>query len=156
MKKNEELQMAIKICLQAHRGQKDRGGELYMLHPMIVMFYMDTHNEKVVALLHDVVEDSSWTLEDLKKESFSDPIIEAIDAITKRKNEQYDDYISRVSKNELARKVKLQDLKHNMDISRLPAPKQKDRDRVIKYQAAFDKLTTYQVYFNKLKKIKIS
>lgn len=113
------LTRAIEIAVEAHRGQSDKCKEPYILHPLAVMTAMDTHEEKIVAVLHDVVEDTEWTLERLIMAGFTnDSIIDAIDAITKRDNETYFEYIYRVKNNPLATKVKLADLKHNSLLER--------------------------------------
>ena len=96
--------------------------------------------EKIVAVLHDVVEDSDLTLEDLKIEGFSNPIIEAIDAITKREGEKLNDYLERVMNNEIALKVKIADMTDNMDIARISNPTEKDRERIRRYKKNIVKL----------------
>jgi len=111
------LTRAIEIAVEAHRGQSDKCKEPYILHPLAVMTEMDTHAEKIVAVLHDVVEDTPWTLYGLELD-FPGEIIKAIDAITKRDDETYFEYIHRVKKNPLATKVKLADLKHNSLLER--------------------------------------
>jgi len=112
------LTRAIEIAVEAHRGQVDKCKEPYILHPLAVMTAMDTHAEKIVAVLHDVIEDTDHSLLDLSLEGFSENIIDAIDAITKRDNETYFEYINRVKENPLATKVKLADLKHNSLLER--------------------------------------
>jgi len=111
------LTIAIDIAVKAHRGQVDKCKEPYILHPLAVTTAMDTHAEKIVAVLHDVVEDTEWTLEGMKLD-FPSNITDAIDAITKRDTETYFEYIHRVKKNPLATKVKLADLKHNSLLER--------------------------------------
>ena len=114
------LTRAIDIAVEAHRGQSDKCKEPYILHPLAVMTAMDTHEEKIVAVLHDVVEDTDLTLVKLVIDmgGVSSKIINAIDAITKRDNETYFEYIHRVKENPLATKVKLADLKHNSLLER--------------------------------------
>ena len=114
----EMLTKAIDIAVNAHRGQADKCKEPYILHPMAVMTAMYTHAEEIVAVLHDVVEDTDWTLQQIRVEGFPEKIILAIDAITKRENETYFEYIYRVKNNPLATKVKLADLQHNSLLSR--------------------------------------
>lgn len=132
------LEKAIKIASIAHTGQKDKAGEPYILHPLQVMMRC-RHNEivRVIAVLHDVVEDSNFTLEDLRWE-FDSEIVDAIDCLTRRKDEKYFDYIRRVKTNELAAEVKLIDLHHNTDLIRLSAITQKDIERNNKYKKAID------------------
>ena len=91
---------------------------------------------KTVALLHDVVEDSDWTLEDLRKEGLPEEVVQAVGILTKKRNENYEEYILRVKQNPLARQVKLADLQHNSDLSRLANVTDRDRKRVAKYQKA--------------------
>lgn len=110
---------AILIATRAHRTMVDRAGKPYILHPLRVMLRMDTETERIVAVLHDVVEDTWVTLDYLRHErGFSDEVIEALDALTRREGEPYFDYILRVKANPLATKVKLADLADNLDPAR--------------------------------------
>ena len=120
------LEKAIEISTKAHKGQKYKAGKDYINHPMTVAAMVNEDNEKIVAYLHDVVEDTNVTLADLKEVGFDNDVIEAIDAITKRDGENYDDYIYRVSNNKIAKQVKIADMTHNSDISRFDNPSQKD------------------------------
>lgn len=113
------LNKALSIAYEAHEKQVDKAGAPYILHPMRVALHCKTEEEKVVALLHDVLEDSPMTLEDLKSEGFNEEILEALKCLTKIKGEDYRDFIQRIVLNPLATRVKIQDLKDNMDISRL-------------------------------------
>lgn len=126
-------QRAYALAKKAHLGQKDKGGNDYIEHPKAVASMMDTDIEKAVAYLHDVVEDTKISFDDLKEYGFPNQIIEAVKALTKQKNESYDVYIDRVIKNLIAKKVKLADMKHNSDITRIKNPSQKDYDRCQKY-----------------------
>lgn len=126
-------QRAYALAKKAHLGQKDKGGNDYIEHPKAVASMMDTDIEKAVAYLHDVVEDTKISFDDLKEYGFPNQIIEAVKAITKQKNESYDVYIDRVIRNPIAKKVKLADMKHNSDITRIKNPSQKDYDRCQKY-----------------------
>ena len=126
-------QRAYALAKKAHLGQKDKGGNDYIEHPKAVASMMDTDIEKAVAYLHDVVEDTDISFDDLKEYGFPNQIIEALKALTKQKNESYDVYIDRVIKNPIAKKVKLADMKHNSDITRIKNPSQKDYDRCQKY-----------------------
>ncbi len=128
-----QAEKALELATKAHFGQKDKAGKDYILHPITVASFMDTDEEKAVAYLHDVVEDTSVSLEDLSK-IFSSTIVEAVDAITKRENEKYEEYLKRVSTNKIARKVKVSDMLHNMDLTRLPKITEKDIERVNKYK----------------------
>lgn len=133
-----QLEKAIKIALQAHEKQVDKAGKTYLLHPLRLMVQMPTEELQIIAVLHDVVEDSEFTFEDLIKEGFSAEIIEALRALTKLENEDYADFIKRVKDNPLAIPVKLADLKDNSNLARLPNPTEIDLERVKKYQKAID------------------
>ena len=126
---------ALEIATEAHKGAKDRGGNDYILHPITVALHCKTNEEKTVALLHDVVEDTAITLDDLRK-YFPERIVEAVDAITMRKEEKTArwDYIQRVKRNRIARRVKTEDLKHNSDLSRIPNPTEEDYERAERYK----------------------
>lgn len=128
------LELALKVATEAHKGQKDKGGRDYINHPLTVASMCESDEEKIVALLHDVIEDTDVALEDLKKYGFSSRILEAIDCITKRPGVSYDEYLRKVKNNELARKVKIADMTHNSDISRILEPTNKDYARVEKYK----------------------
>ena len=128
------LNKAFSIAYHAHDGQFDKGGMPYILHPVTVALHVDSEDEKMVALLHDVVEDSSYSLEDLKKEGFPANVIEAVDILTKRDGDSYDSYLEKVKKNDLARKVKIADMSHNLDRSRIKDISEKDLKRFEKYE----------------------
>ena len=128
------LQKAIAVAVERHGSQTDRGGQLYVLHPLRIMMQMDTIEEKIVAVLHDVVEDTDITIDEVQDLCPSDNAFKAIIAITRRKNESYEEYIIRVIKNDIARKVKIADLIDNLDMSRLKKVTEKDIERMNKYQ----------------------
>lgn len=144
------LERAIEIATEAHRGQVDKSGNDYIDHPLRVMAAGNTTDEKIVGVLHDVVEDSDWTFERLAAEGFSDKVIEALRCVTKiSEGEPYDKFIARVKTNPLAVAVKLNDLSDNMDIRRLPYLSDKDVKRLKKYLKAYKQLIgepTYSVY----------
>lgn len=129
-------QQALAIAKDAHKGQVDKAGVEYIQHPLFVASLVEGELAKTVALLHDVVEDSDWTLEDLRKEGLPEEVVQAVGILTKKRNENYEEYILRVKQNPLARQVKLADLKHNSDLSRLANVTDRDRKRVAKYQKA--------------------
>jgi len=131
------LETAIAIAVGAHHGQKDRNGAPYILHPLRVMARVDTDAEKTVAILHDVVEDTGWTFEQLAKEGFPNEILEPLKCVTKREGENYEDFVKRSASNELARRVKLADLEDNMDIRRMSTISEKDNERFRKYLRAW-------------------
>src|SRR6476659_4093596 len=113
MNSSELLEKAISIAVEAHRGQKDKNGKPYILHPISVMGKVDTETEKIVAVLHDVVEDTDWTFDQLKKEGFPQEIIEALDGVTKREGESYEDFVNRSARNPSSRRIKLADIEDN-------------------------------------------
>ena len=130
------ISRAVEIAAGAHAGQTDKAGEPYVLHPLRVMLRMKENTERICAALHDVVEDSLWTLEDLRREGFSDEVISVLDCLTKRPGEAYDDFIGRVLQNETACRVKLADLADNMDMTRIKKPTEETAQRMQKYAAA--------------------
>ena len=131
------LERAIEIAAQAHAGQCDKGGAPYILHPLRVMFAVRTPVERIVAVLHDLMEDSKhWTPERLRREGFDDEIIEAVEALTRREGEDYLEFVRRAGKHAVARAVKIADLHDNMDLSRIPEPNEKDHARMERYQKA--------------------
>lgn len=138
---------AIKIATEAHKGQYDKAGNDYIGHPLRVMDMGRTEEEKIVGVLHDVVEDTEWTFAQLAAEGFSQEVIDALQCVTKlSENENYDDFIERVKKNHLATAVKINDLSDNMDIRRLPYLSDKDVKRLKKYLKAYKKLIGEPVY----------
>lgn len=141
------LQRAIEIATEAHQGQLDKAGRDYIEHPLRVMEMGKTEEEKIVGVLHDVVEDTDWTFEKLAEEGFSQDIIAALRCVTKlHENESYDEFIERIRKNPLATAVKINDLTDNMDIRRLPYLSDKDVKRLKKYLKAYKKLIGEPVY----------
>lgn len=135
------LERAIEIATEAHRGQVDKAGNDYVQHPLRVMAAGKTTNEKIVGVLHDVIEDTDWTFERLAAEGFSSEIIEALQCVTKLSEEEpYDDFIERVKASRLAVAVKLNDLADNMDIRRLGELTEKDFKRLQKYHRAYKQL----------------
>jgi (p)ppGpp synthase/HD superfamily hydrolase len=141
------LQRAIEIATEAHKGQFDKSGKDYIGHPLRVMEMGKTDDEKIVGVLHDVIEDTDWTFEKLAKEGFSQEVISALRCVTKlSENENYDDFIDRVKKNPLAVAVKINDLTDNMDIRRLPYLSDKDVKRLKKYLKAYKKLIGEPVF----------
>ena len=137
------LNKAIEIAAKAHNGQFDKGGNPYILHPLRVMLNFceyEPDSVKICAVLHDVVEDSDITLDDLRTEGFSDEVIAALACLTKKQGENYDDFISRVLTNEIACKVKRGDLADNMDLKRIPNPTAIDEERIQKYRKAAERI----------------
>ncbi len=137
-----QSQKAYEIAKRAHLGQVDKAGEDYIKHPEKVASFVKTDEEKAVAYLHDVIEDTELTLEDLYEYGFSKEVIEAVDIITKKRGEDYQSYLNSVKKNKLARAVKLADLRHNSDLTRLTKVTEKDIERKEKYQKAINFLNS--------------
>ena len=129
------LERAIEIAVKAHSGQVDKAGQPYILHPLRVMMKMDNDTDRIVAVLHDVIEDTCITSLWLEK-NFSYEVTDAIKALTKRRSEDYMDYIYRVVQDPIARRVKLADLDDNMDLGRLHVVKDEDWKRWQKYRKA--------------------
>lgn len=142
------LEKAIEIAVEAHRGQLDKAGKIYILHPMRVMLRGRNETEMIVGILHDTVEDTPITIDMLKLEGFSDEVLTAIDCITKQKGEDYGDFINRVLTNPLATQIKLYDIEDNLNRDRIPFPTPKDEARFAKYEkyhkVILKKLEEYQ------------
>ena len=130
--------LAAETAYRAHKDQTDKAGFPYILHPVHVAEQMKTEETTIVALLHDVIEDSSFTAEDISAMGFSDDIIEALKLLTHDKNTDYFEYVLKIKDNPIARAVKIADLTHNSDLSRLPNVTQKDILRVEKYKKAIE------------------
>lgn len=142
MNLKEQLNRAIEIAITAHEGQLDTNNDRpYIEHPFRVMSAGHTLPEKIVGALHDVVEDTPWTLEQLREEGFSPEIIDGVDAMTRRDNETYDEYMQRVQANPVARRVKLNDLTDNMDIRRWNDIPYHELARLQRYLKAYKQLT---------------
>lgn len=142
MNLKEQLNRAIEIAIEAHTGQLDtNNGRPYIEHPFRVMNAGFTLQEKIVGIMHDIIEDTEWTLEQLIKEGFSPSIVDAVDAMTRRDNESYDEYILRLQKNPIAVRVKINDLSDNMDIRRWDEIPYHELARLQKYLEAYKKLT---------------
>jgi (p)ppGpp synthase/HD superfamily hydrolase len=136
------IENAITLATEAHRGQPDKNGAPYILHPLRVMTRMQSEPDKIVAVLHDVVEDTPVTIQVLKEKGYSQEVTEAIDCLTKRKGkETYDEFIERCRSNPIALKVKIADLEDNMDIRRLDVLTEEDLERLNRYLKAWRYLT---------------
>ena len=136
------INIALSIAKKAHAGQVDKAGIDYIQHPLYVASQVKTEQEKAVALLHDVLEDSDITAADLLAYGLSNEVVTAVQTLTKKKGQSYQDYLEKVKSNDLARVVKLADLKHNSDLSRLKSVTNTDYDRVEKYKNAIRYLST--------------
>lgn len=135
------LDRAILIAAQAHMGQRDKGGAPYILHPLRMMMRMESEAAMIAAVLHDVVEDSGWTLEQLRGEGFSEEVLLAVDCLTRKDGESYDEFVGRAQANPIARRVKIADLEDNMNVKRLGKMTAKDLARIEEYHRAWRALT---------------
>ncbi len=128
------LEKAIEIAVEAHRGQIDKAGKIYILHPIRVMLRGKNETEQIIGILHDVVEDTPVTIDMLRLEGFTEDVLAALDCLTKRDGEEYGDFIDRVITNPLATQVKLYDLEDNLNRDRIPYPTERDERRFAKYE----------------------
>lgn len=134
------VDVAHSIAIVAHHGQKDRAGRDYYHHPALLAEAMQTDEEKVVALLHDVLEDSNWTAEKLAERGIPESAIEAVKLLTHDPSVPYMEYVQAIKDNQVAKKVKIADLKHNLNLNRLPEITEKDIERCRKYLDALQYL----------------
>jgi (p)ppGpp synthase/HD superfamily hydrolase len=131
------LERAIAIAVEAHSGQVDKAGSPYILHPLRVMLSLQSNNERIVGVLHDVCEDCpGWDLGRFIREGFPENVIDALRSVTKIEGESYEDFVLRASRNEIGRAVKIADLVDNSDISRIHEPTDRDHKRLAKYARA--------------------
>ena len=143
MKKGAKLDIAIKIAVDAHHGQFDRGGNPYILHSLKVMHYTKSSDEEIlqIAVLHDVIEDNKhYTYAGLREAGLSERVIAGVRALTKIPGQTYDEYKAQVMANRDAVVVKMADLRHNTDIRRLKGVTQKDIERTAKYHQFYQEL----------------
>lgn len=131
---------AVALAARVHRDHRDKAGQPYILHPLRVMLRQHDEAAQIVAVLHDVLEDSEITADDLRTEGYTEEVILALETLTKRKGEDYDDFIERVATSPLARRVKLADLEDNMNVYRLTKVSGNDLDRIKKYHTAWRRL----------------
>ncbi|WP_442759840.1 HD domain-containing protein [Enterococcus italicus] len=131
---------ALVIAEKAHKGQVDKAGKDYIEHPLFVASLVNSEEEKATALLHDVIEDSSYTFDDLLNAGIPTDVVEAVSLLTKPRDVSYQVYLDGIKKNHIARIVKLADLTHNSDLSRLPDISEKDIERQEKYKRAIEYL----------------
>jgi (p)ppGpp synthase/HD superfamily hydrolase len=128
------IEKAIEIAARAHAGQVDKAGVPYVFHPLRLMLAVSGQYERMAAVLHDVVEDTGVTLDDLRDAGFPPEVIEAVDILTKREGESRLDAAERASRNPVARVVKLADVEDNMDLRRIAEPTEKDYARLKEYE----------------------
>lgn len=131
---SKSVEQAYRLAADAHAGQADKGGNPYINHPVAVAEALATEDTQVVALLHDVVEDTPVSLQNLREQGFSERVVKAVDCLTKRDGEPLEAYLERVKQDPLAVTVKLADLTHNSDLRRISSPTEKDYARVERYQ----------------------
>ncbi len=134
------LEDAIELAVHAHRRQTDKAGAPYVLHVLRVMLRMPDETAMTAAVLHDVVEDTPHTLDLLRAAGFSEAVVAAVDALTRRKGESYEAFVRRAGQNPVARLVKRADLEDNMDLRRIPRLTEKDFARLRRYRKAWELL----------------
>jgi (p)ppGpp synthase/HD superfamily hydrolase len=134
------LDVAIAFACKVHAGQVDKSGQPYILHPLRLMLKFEDEDERIVSVLHDVVEDGYVSFNELRGLGLCESIIEAIDCLSKRPGERYDDFIQRLSSNKLAKRVKIEDIRDNLDITRLCSFGDEDFIRTVKYHKALQYL----------------
>jgi len=130
------LDRAILIAVQSHQGQRDRYGINYIIHPLRVMLNFKTEKEMIVAVLHDVLEKSDWTLQKLRAEEFDNDILEAVDLLTRRDSQNYEDYINKLKGNSLARRIKIADIEDNMNPKRMGRLSEEDSEKLSQLRRA--------------------
>jgi (p)ppGpp synthase/HD superfamily hydrolase len=138
------IEKALQIAARAHEGQQEKDGQAYIMHPLRVMSAVEGEEAKIVAVLHDVIEDSPITAEDLRREGFGEAIVAAVEQLTHRKDDSYAEYVIRCKGNDIARRVKLADLEDNARPSRAvlrPDRLEPDLARLRKYLLAYKFLT---------------
>jgi len=144
IKNKPTLEEAIALARQAHEGQVDKAGAPYIEHPLRMMESVEGEDAKIVAVLHDTVEDTFVTFDSLRDAGYPEHVIEAIEGVTKRDDEHgdegYEKFIARAALNPLSRQIKIADLQDNMDLSRIAEPTEKDYKRLQKYQRAINYL----------------
>ena len=143
MNYNKLYDKALRIAIHAHKGQVDKAGREYVMHPIRVAERCKDPRAKIVALLHDTIEDTGVTEEYLRREGFPDEIISGVLSVTKRDKEEYDDFVRRAAENAIGKEVKIADLEDNMDIRRLPEMTDNDVARLRKYLRAWQFLTKH-------------
>jgi len=131
------LEKAVALAVKAHAGQRDKSGEPYVFHPLRMMLRCKTFEEKLVSALHDVIEDSDYTIKELRKEGCPEDVLIAIEHLSRRNDESYDEFIERALSNPLARKVKIKDLEDNMNLLRYAELDDKVFEKLAKYHRAW-------------------
>ena len=134
------IEKSLEIALKAYAGKKDKAGKTYILHPLRVMARMQSEEEMAVALLHDVIEDSEYTADDLLEAEIPQTLVDAVQLLSKTDNESYEEFIDKVLTNDIATKVKIADIEDNINVLRLNSLCERDLQRVAKYHKAWQKL----------------
>lgn len=142
------LERAIAIAAKAHEGQVDKAGAPYVLHPLRMMLCLPGRDERITAVLHDVVEDCGVSLATLRAEGFSEQVLEAVDSVTRRHQESYEAFVLRAASNPIGRRVKLVDLQDNSDLSRISHPTPRDYERLDKYRRAIETIRAFEESFD--------
>jgi len=143
------LERAIALAAKAHEGQVDKAGAPYVLHPLRVMLRVSTAEERITAVLHDVVEDCGVSLDALREAGFSHSVIKAIDSVTSRPEESYEAFVLRAAADPIGRRVKLADLEDNSDLSRIANPTNRDHERIEKYRRAIQTIRDMETSNNR-------
>jgi (p)ppGpp synthase/HD superfamily hydrolase len=138
------LERAIEIAVQAHTNQVDKGNQPYILHPLRVMLAVHTNRERMAAVLHDVIEDTPISVDDLVLEGFPEEVIDAVRALTKLEGESRMDAAKRVIQNPIAMTVKIEDVKDNINLGRIPNPTEADFARRGEYEEVLRFLVNYK------------
>ena len=138
----EKTKKALKLCFEAHKEQKDKSGMPYVFHPFHLAEQMETEETVIAALLHDVAEDTAYTVDDLRQMGFSDAVCDALALLNHDKAVPYMEYVRAIKENPIAKAVKLADLRHNSDLSRLDTVDEKALARREKYRQAIELLET--------------
>lgn len=136
----ENTKKALKLCFEAHKNQLDKSGMPYVFHPFHLAEQMKDETTVVVALLHDVIEDTEYTVNDIRSMGFDESVINALSLLTHNDNTDYMEYVAKIKENPVAKVVKLADLRHNSDLSRLTAVDEKALARREKYKKAIELL----------------
>ena len=134
------IEKSLEIALMAYSGKTDKAGKTYVLHPLRLMLQMETEEEMAVALLHDVIEDSEVTAEDLLRNGIPSTVVKAVQCLTKQDEEDYEAFIDRILENKLAKKIKKADIEDNINILRLTTVTDKDFERLEKYHKAWHRI----------------
>ena len=133
----QKTKMALKLCFEAHKNQTDKSGIPYVFHPFHLAEQMKDEATTIAALLHDVIEDTDYTMADLEKMGFPADVLEALELLTYNDDTPYMEYVAKIKHNPIAKAVKLADLEHNSDLSRLDVVDEKALKRREKYRQAF-------------------